>query len=83
MFLKWIFDRIASLGGLLLLWPILVVVAILVKVKMPGGPVFFVQNRVGKGGKLFMCQKFCSMMVKHNCSSVSVAGDPRITPLRA
>ena len=51
MFFKWIFDRFASLVGLLVLWPVLVVVAILIKVKMPG-PVFFVQERVGKGGKL-------------------------------
>ena len=83
MILKFIFDRIASLGGLLLLWPILVVVTILVKVKMPGGPVFFVQKRVGKDGKLFDCHKFRTMTVKHNGSTVSVAGDSRITPLGA
>ena len=50
---------------------------------MPGGPVFFVQKRVGKGGKLFNCHKFRTMMVKHNGSTVSVAGDSRITPLGA
>lgn len=83
MILKWIFDRVVSFLGLLLLWPVLVVVAILVKVKMPGGPVFFVQDRVGKNGKLFKCHKFRSMTVKHNGSSVSVAGDSRITPLGA
>lgn len=83
MWLKWIFDRIVSLVGLLVLWPVLIVVAILVKVKMPGGPAFFVQNRVGKGGKLFKCHKFRTMTVKHNGSSVSVAGDSRITPLGA
>lgn len=37
-----------ALLGLLVLWPVLVVVAIMVKVKMPGGPAFFVQKRVGK-----------------------------------
>lgn len=83
MLLKWLFDRIVSLIGLLVLWPVLVVVAILVKVKMPGGPAFFVQNRVGKGGKLFKCHKFRTMTVKHNGSTVSVAGDSRITPLGA
>ena len=83
MILKWLFDRIVSFVGLLFLWPVLVVVAILVKVKMPGGPAFFVQNRVGKGGKLFKCHKFRTMTVKHNGSTVSVAGDSRITPLGA
>ncbi len=83
MILKWMFDRVVSLVGLLILWPVLVVVAILVKVKMPGGPVFFVQKRVGKGGKLFKCHKFRTMTVKHNGSTVSVAGDSRIPPLGA
>ena len=83
MFLKYIFDRVVSFLGLLLLWPVLVIVAILVKAKMPGGPAFFVQKRVGKGGKLFKCHKFRTMTVKHNGSTVSVAGDSRITPLGA
>ena len=83
MILKWIFDRVVSLLGLLILWPVLLVVAILIKVKMPGGPVLFVQKRVGKDGKLFDCHKFRTMTVKHNGSTVSVAGDSRITPLGA
>ena len=83
LILKWIFDRVVSLVGLLFLWPVLLIVAILVKVKMPGGPAFFVQKRVGLGGKLFDCHKFRTMTVKHNGSTVSVAGDSRITPLGA
>ena len=83
MVLKWIFDRLVALIGLLFLWPVLLIVAIIVKVKMPGGPVFFVQKRVGKGGKLFCCHKFRSMTVKHNGSTIAVAGDLRITPLGA
>jgi lipopolysaccharide/colanic/teichoic acid biosynthesis glycosyltransferase len=83
MILKWLFDRVVSFIGLVFLWPVLFVVAILVKVKMPGGPAFFVQKRVGKGGNLFKCHKFRTMTVKHNGSTVSVAGDSRITPLGA
>ena len=83
MLLKWIFDRVVSLIGLLFLWPVLLVVVILIKIKMPGGPAFFVQKRVGKDGKLFNCHKFRTMTVKHNGSTVSVAGDSRITPLGA
>ena len=83
MVLKFLFDRIVAFLGLAVLWPVLVILAILVKVKMPGGPAFFVQKRVGKDGKLFNCHKFRTMTVKHNGSTVSVAGDSRITPLGA
>ena len=83
MILKYLFDRTASFLGLLFLWPVLAIVAILVKIKMPGGPAFFVQQRVGKGGKLFKCHKFRTMTMKHSGSSVSVAGDSRITPFGA
>ena len=95
MILKWIFDRVVALIGLLLLWPVLLIVTIMVKLKMPGGPAFFCQKRVGKDGKLFTCHKFRSMTVapatcsspkgddEDSWSSVSVAGDSRITPLGA
>ena len=95
MVLKFIFDRLVAFIGLLFLWPVLVVVAILAKVKMPGGPAFFVQKRVGKDGKLFDCHKFRTMIPVKNAegnngkkgnkvwSTVSVAGDSRITPLGA
>ena len=69
--------------GLPCLWPVLLIVAILVKVKMPGGPASLVQKREGLGGKLFECHKFRTMTVKHNGSTVSVAGDSGITPLGA
>lgn len=94
MLIKFIFDRIVSFFGLLFLWPVLLVVAILIKIKMPGGPVFFVQKRVGKNGELFNCHKFRTMKPapspslkgkgnSQNWSTVSVAGDNRITPLGA
>lgn len=83
MWAKWLFDRIMSLVGLIILSPVLLVVAILIRVKMPGGPVLFKQKRVGKDGKLFTMVKFRSMSVAHGGSSVSVAGESRITPLGA
>ena len=83
MILKWFFDRIAALCGLLLIWWVFPLVAILIKIKMLGGPAFFCQKRVGKGGRLFTCHKFRTMTVKHSGSTVSVAGDTRITPFGA
>ena len=83
MRIKWIFDRVVALCGLLLIWWVYPLVAILIKIKMPGGPAFFCQKRVGKDGKLFTCHKFRTMTVKHSGSTVSVAGDSRITPFGA
>lgn len=80
--LKYIFDRLTALTGLLVLWPVLLAVAILIRCRMPG-PVFFVQKRVGRDGRLFDCHKFRTMTVGHGGSSVSVAGESRITPLGA
>ena len=79
---KYIFDRTTAFIGLLFAWPILLIVALLIKCKMPG-PVLFVQPRVGRNGKVFPCHKFRSMTVGHHGSSVSVAGEARITPLGA
>lgn len=80
---KWIFDRLVAFVGLVCLSPLLLVVWILIRLNMPGGPAIFKQKRVGKGGKLFTMYKFRSMTVGHGGSSVSVAGESRITPLGA
>lgn len=81
--LKYIFDRVMALVGLCLLWPVLFVVWVLIHIKMTGGPAVFKQKRVGKNGRLFTMYKFRSMTVIHGGSSVSVAGESRITPLGA
>ena len=80
MWLKTIFDKVFSFVGLLFLWPVFIVVALLIKIKMPGGPVLFVQKRVGKGGRLFSMYKFRSMIVNHGGSTITIAGENRITP---
>ena len=83
MWKKWLFDRIMAMFGLIVLSPILLIVAILIRVKMPSGPVLFKQKRVGKDGELFTMVKFRSMSVSHSGSSISVAGESRITPFGA
>ena len=83
MLLKSIFDRTASFFGLVFLFPVLIVVGILIRIKMPGGPIIFKQRRVGQHGQLFTMYKFRSMTVGHSGSSVSVKGESRITPLGA
>ena len=83
MLLKSIFDRTASFFGLVFLFPVLIVVGILIRIKMPGGPIIFKQRRVGQHGQLFTMYKFRSMTVGHSGSSVSVKGESRITPVGA
>lgn len=83
MIIKYIFDRLMALIGLLFLWPLLIILAILIKVKMPGGPAFFTQKRIGQHGRLFTMHKFRSMAVSHDDSSISVAGEARITSFGA
>lgn len=83
MTLKFIFDRVMAFAGLLLLWPVLLVIGILIKIRMPDGPVIFRQQRVGRYGRLFTMYKFRSMEAGQEGSSVSVAGESRITPLGA
>ena len=79
MILKHLFDRIFSFLGLIILSPVILVVAILVRIKI-GSPVLFKQERVGKDGKLFTILKFRTMAEENEGSSVCVAGDERILP---
>ncbi|MFH1120043.1 MAG: sugar transferase [Bacteroidota bacterium] len=82
MLLKRIFDIAASIFGLIVTFPVFLIIALLIKVKMPG-PIFFRQNRVGRHGILFKMVKFRSMKVNHGGSSISVKGESRITPVGA
>lgn len=82
MFLKRLFDIGASAVGLIILFPALLIVAILIKIKTPG-PVFFLQKRVGRYGVQFTILKFRTMVVGHTGNTVSVSGEGRITPLGA
>lgn len=81
MTLKWFFDRIVSMFGILLLLWLYIIISILIKIKMPG-PVFFVQKRVGRNGRLIKVHKFRSMTVKKEGeinTGVAAAETNRIT----
>jgi len=81
--LKRAFDLAFSFTVLLLTFPLLVLIAVAVRLSSPG-PVIFVQDRVGLNGKLFPMFKFRTMTVSHRAESDSrwtVKGDPRCTPI--
>jgi lipopolysaccharide/colanic/teichoic acid biosynthesis glycosyltransferase len=80
MFIKRVFDVIVSLIGLLILWPLILGVAVLIKLKMPG-PIFFCQKRVGRYGIIFTIIKFRTMIINHGGNTISIKGESRITPL--
>lgn len=63
LFIKRIFDIVASFAALLILSPLFLVIAILIKLEDPQGPVFYSQFRVGRNGKKFRMYKFRSMCV--------------------
>jgi len=60
LLVKEVFDKIVSFISLVVLLPLFLVVAILIKLDSPG-PVFFLQDRVGKDGKIFKVLKFRTM----------------------
>ena len=79
--IKITFDFILSLVGLIFLSPILLLVAILIKLDSHG-PVFFRQNRVGLEGKVFKIHKFRSMYLNSiNQGNLTIGIDNRITRL--
>ena len=80
MIAKRVFDLVSSVIGLVVLAPILVLVSLFVWLG-DRGPVFFRQERVGRGGRLFQIHKFRTMRVANSGSQVTSADDNRITPL--
>lgn len=78
MYLKRIFDVILALFGIISLTPLILTIAVLIKLTMPG-PVFFRHARVGKHARHFTMIKFRTMTVDPGGSSVTVKGENRIT----
>jgi lipopolysaccharide/colanic/teichoic acid biosynthesis glycosyltransferase len=81
--MKRLFDLTASLIGLIVLFPVFIIVSVLVKT-FSVGPVFFMQPRIGRCGGIFKMIKFRSMrVIQSSVSTISVKGDLRITKLGA
>lgn len=81
MFLKFIFDRVFSFLGLILLSPFFLVLFVIHKIKMPDGPFFYRQVRIGRDAKPFRIFKIRTMMENsEEGGSVSVYDDERILP---
>ena len=83
LILKRLFDFTVSLIMLLILWPLMIIIAALIKIDSPG-PAVFKQKRLGKNGKVFTMYKFRSMKQnsEHTGSGVySGKGDTRVTKL--
>ncbi len=79
--IKRLIDIVASLASLVLLSPVFLTTAIVVKFSSKG-PVFYTHERIGRGGKPFRMHKFRSMYVdaETNGPQLSCEDDPRITP---
>ena len=80
MFLKRLFDLSVSLAGIIFLLPVFLIIALLVKIES-AGPLFFIQQRVGRHGELFRLVKFRTMYSGHEGNNITVKGESRITPL--
>ena len=79
--MKRLFDFITSLIGLILLFPIFIILSLLVKIYSEGS-IFFIQERIGRNGTIFRMIKFRSMtVVQISNSTISVKGDVRITKI--
>jgi lipopolysaccharide/colanic/teichoic acid biosynthesis glycosyltransferase len=76
------FDVVTALLGLIILSPLLLLVALLIKLDSPG-PVFFRQERMGKGFRSFRIYKFRTMVhdAPHKGGPITFGADPRITQL--
>ena len=74
------FDMLAAAAGLILLLPVLLILALLIKIG-DGGPVFYRQVRVGRHGHPFRIWKFRTMVVDADRAGrvLTVSGDARIT----
>ena len=78
LYIKRLLDLLLSGGALLLLWPVMLVLTLLVRVKL-GGPAIFCQERPGKNGKIFRLYKFRTMTEERDESGELLSDEERLT----
>lgn len=77
-FIKRAIDILGSFLGGLLISPILIIIAILIRIKL-GSPIFFTQDRVGKDGKVFKIVKFRTMLEAYDKFGEPLSDKERVT----
>ena len=82
--LKRVFDTVVALIGLILFTPLMLIIAVLIKLDSPD-PIFYRAPRVGKDGRLFRMYKFRTMVADAEKigPAITVDQDPRITRIGA
>ena len=81
LFIKYMFDKVAALLGIIFLSPIILIIYIIHKIVMHGGSFIFKQERVGQYGKIFNIYKIRTMKEsQQNNIYVTTANDERILP---
>ena len=77
--MKWTFDRVMAMFGLLVLSPVFLTVFIVLKMADPSQSAFFRQARIGQHAKPFFILKFRTMKKDSEGSNITIAGDVRLT----
>jgi len=79
-FIKRCFDIMFSSVGLLVLFPLIIIISTFIVIK-DSPPILYKQNRVGMGGKIFKIVKFRTMIINSSVNTISTSSDIRITAL--
>lgn len=78
LFIKRIIDLFFAIILLLIIFPIMIICAILIKIEDPNGPVLFIQERIGRGNRIFKVFKFRSMKVKKEINGNKLTDSQRM-----
>lgn len=82
MFIKYLFDKISALAGIIIMSPFMLIIFIIHKIVMDRGHFFYLQERIGKDGKRFMIYKIRTMKQGSDINNmfVTTSNDDRVMP---